>query len=419
MQTTQNPIRPILLSLSILLATSGCSDTAKPTSVDAALPSDAGNSDTTATPDFDHQADAIDSMLTDDDLDTTDSTIAIDTVVPIDGAEAGLPVPNLKRAYVKDATARHAVCNDGSPAVYYGRKGINGNHNRWVIFLRGGEACTSAAGCAERQTLKPQLMSSTSYAATLTPGGILSPDPAINPDFYDWSHIFIMYCSSDSWSGDKAPTTEAPWDFRGHRILNAIVEDLKVFATNPLANAAEIILSGSSAGAGGVRQNLDHFASLFPTISVKGLADASLGSVIFPNASSQEAADKRQAKTEFWNAQVDSSCLAAQGNTGDCTNSSPLLHGYISTPYFVFLDQHDSYVTKGSTDQTLLDQLAQQVRSDLAPLSGAFSTRKGFHTALNNDTRFAKTKIQGSSYADVFGNWYFNRTGPKNLVAAP
>lgn len=396
----------VLLVAPLLAAPLACSDTLRPPdSVDASV-----NLDTLELGGADAQGDSL--KLVPDGIDTE----APDAEAPDTDAQAALPKPNLQRAYVTDATNRQAVCNDGTPAVYYARKGINGNNNRWIFFLKGGEACTTPAECTERQSLKPELMSSATYAASLTAEGLLSPDPAINPDFYDWTHVYVMYCSSDSWTGDKGPTTEAPWDFRGHRILNAVVEDLKAYAANPLANATEVILSGSSAGAGGVRQNLDHFASLFPGISVKGLADASLGSVIFSNARSTQAADKRQAKADFWNAQSDASCLAALGNSGSCTNSSAQLHDFITTPYFVYLDQHDSYITKGSADPTLLDELAAQVRSDLAPLPGAFSTRLGFHVALVMDARFAKTKIQGHSYAEIFGNWYFNRTGPKSVI---
>ena len=67
-----------------------------------------------------------------------------------------------------------AVCNDGSPgAIYYAA----GDPMKWVVYLAGGGWCWDEATCAARFDSSPELMSSTSYAQTLSLGGIFSTEP--------------------------------------------------------------------------------------------------------------------------------------------------------------------------------------------------------------------------------------------------
>ena len=49
---------------------------------------------------------------------------------------------------------------------------------------------------------KTALGSSKSWAKTATFGGLLSPDPLVNPDFYNWNLAFLNYCDGASFSGD-------------------------------------------------------------------------------------------------------------------------------------------------------------------------------------------------------------------------
>ncbi len=74
--------------------------------------------------------------------------------------------------------AADAVCNDASPAVLYHAAGDPLN---WLVYLQGGGWCYDEQTCAERFTSSPQLMSSTSYSATISLGGIFSTNPAESP----------------------------------------------------------------------------------------------------------------------------------------------------------------------------------------------------------------------------------------------
>src|SRR3990170_3449932 len=73
----------------------------------------------------------------------------------------------LQKITVRDAARRQAVCNDGSPAVYYFRPGSGAGANRWVIFLVGGGFCFSVDSCWLREILNPELMTSTDKPATV------------------------------------------------------------------------------------------------------------------------------------------------------------------------------------------------------------------------------------------------------------
>ena len=40
------------------------------------------------------------------------------------------------------------------------------------------------------------------------PRGILSDDPLQNPNFHDWTHVYLWYCSSDSHLGDASKSEQ-------------------------------------------------------------------------------------------------------------------------------------------------------------------------------------------------------------------
>jgi hypothetical protein len=75
-----------------------------------------------------------------------------------------------------------AVCNDGSGAALYFRKGSD--VSTWLVYLQGGEWCWDAASCAARQQQAPWLMSNTGHQ--LEPpatwmGGAFECNTARNP----------------------------------------------------------------------------------------------------------------------------------------------------------------------------------------------------------------------------------------------
>ena len=217
---------------------------------------------------------------------------------------------------ITNAVQRGALCNDFSSAGYFIRKNPDSSTNtsqglesrsKWIIFLEGGGGCTTPRSCNERfieQSIRKQytqtvngstfvdvaqawndyeesLLSVTSKLMTtiwrfsepyrqnmdnvweIEGRDLLSVDEKENPDFHDYNHVLIPYCSSDLWLKktrnyvkaqeskfqflfDPEIATEHQFTFRGASIFQSVIEDL--FAYHEFSNAHQVLLGGSSAG---------------------------------------------------------------------------------------------------------------------------------------------------------------------------
>lgn len=177
----------------------------------------------------------------------------------------------LKRYTVQDAAARGALCNDGTPAIYYYRNcTANGDRKpgdptdycakggeqgvlevRWMIYLDPlGDAgwCHDTSTCAARPNF---LKSSANAPSWRNPSGLLSPYPEANPNFYKQHTVIIPSCSSDLFLGDRVgPDSDSGLYFAGRRIVQAVLEDLGNPAMQfdgiggPLQKADTVVLAG-------------------------------------------------------------------------------------------------------------------------------------------------------------------------------
>lgn len=136
------------------------------------------------------------------------------------------------------------LCNDGTVPIFYVHEGTT-EPNRWVIYFEGGSSCQSPDDCEDRFDADTRAkMGSGCYfsgsgvtcgqsigafdpSGGLTPPGpvksfnglLVDTDPAtpaaaVQP--YDgWTHVYLDYCSSDTWSGQGGvmPTEEAGFTF--------------------------------------------------------------------------------------------------------------------------------------------------------------------------------------------------------------
>ncbi|GJP77416.1 hypothetical protein CLOP_g7813 [Closterium sp. NIES-67] len=173
-----------------------------------------------------------------------------------------------------------AKCLDGSPPGYYFRPGTGGGKHMWHIYLPHGGWCLTAAQCATRS--RTALGSSTFYPddptnATLSPNfnGILSSNSTANPPFYNWNLVRLIYCDGAGYSG-TAGRLEVHNDtvlyLDGWNIVQAVFEDLK--ANRGIKSAAQILLSGSSAGGQAVISLCDRIAGALPWAATKCIADS-------------------------------------------------------------------------------------------------------------------------------------------------
>lgn len=90
-----------------------------------------------------------------------------------------------------DASAR---CLDGTLSGYYHQAPAGGAaKDKWIFFLEGGGECTTAAACDA--ALDSALGSSKYFKQSIYMPFFLTDDAAVNPDFHDWHHVDVPYCS--------------------------------------------------------------------------------------------------------------------------------------------------------------------------------------------------------------------------------
>lgn len=158
-------------------------------------------------------------------------------------------------------------------------------------------------------------------------GGILSADPKENPDFADANHVFVPYCSSDSWSGTNPGKSNGDRAFMGNLIVQEVVRELADY--NQLLFAKELYLAGSSAGATGVLVNVDLVAKMVAKVGilVRGIVDSgwfldnqpfNAGGGDCPNGQCHSVIDDLKAGVELWGAKVPEGCLQEYPERWQC-----------------------------------------------------------------------------------------------------
>jgi hypothetical protein len=117
-----------------------------------------------------------------------------------------------------------ALCLDGSPAAFYIRPGSNANAAKWIVHLEGGGWATDLGGHFSRSQVKRPFLrsaafplsqaarrsirlvtlaqtalgSSLNYTSTASFDNfdILSSDASRNPDFHDWTGVYIKFAAT-------------------------------------------------------------------------------------------------------------------------------------------------------------------------------------------------------------------------------
>ncbi|XP_028775468.1 pectin acetylesterase 5-like [Neltuma alba] len=174
---------------------------------------------------------------------------------------------------LRNAKDRGAFCLDGSLPGYHFQKGFGSGSNNWLLHIEGGGWCNTMSSCSQR---KMTALGSSKYMdRQIRFSGILSSDPAQNPDFFSWNKVKIRYCDGASLAGH--PENEIKKGnklfFRGQLIWEALIDELLSIG---LSEAKEALLSGCSAGGLATLIHCDAFRGLLPKeATVKCLADAS------------------------------------------------------------------------------------------------------------------------------------------------
>jgi hypothetical protein len=350
---------------------------------------------------------------------------------PADAQQSAL----MSRHEVAVANRPNAVCNDGTRPVFYFQPGIGDAGNKWVFWFEGGGGCSSDASCRARAENAHDLTSSADRPnASMIPEGILSTVPKVNPDFASYAHVYVHYCTSDMYAGDTERQIDGkPWQFRGAEVVQALLDQLTaqpIAGAPTLATATDVLVTGSSAGAQGVHNNLDRIAARLPQASVKGIADAGWSPLASQPYVAPGATPVRRdpaATFAYLNARPDESCLAANPtHPGDCLNEQ-FAFPYIATPMLVYADQKDPALLEGMNirggpqnpaEAAYVDVFAKSVRDTLAAEAPAyFAPDRNFHTVLPIP-EYATVAIDGVTFGGVLHRWYFGIPGNVRIAAS-
>lgn len=308
----------------------------------------------------------------------------------VGGLSEGSGATFLERHVLDTTVFPDALCNDGSPAIFYFRPADDPAFaNKWVVELQGGGGCSSPELCAKRwcgvdTNFSKTQMTSTTSPLTTDGTGILARSrdgvlPADNP-LEHYNQVLIKYCSSDTWRGTaRDAAVEAPHPstgvltpyrlhFLGHRIVEATLATLQRDPTPALRhvgldaelpdldNATEVVLAGASAGGGGVTFSLDWLQQTLvdrqPATEVLGLIDSTFAPELigldFTSSTfclqqglcSDEAflTYGESAQDDFWHAVSEESCEsfhAADGAAWKCASDTHVILHHLQTPFFV------------------------------------------------------------------------------------
>ncbi len=360
----------------------------------------------------------------------------------------------------------HAVCNDGSQAGFLFRRGYGAASTRWVIYLDEGGQCSSQAECAQRQLSQPVAdLSDTAFVnGTKKPSplaGILSPSPALNPDFYDANLVQVLYCSSDEWMGEKdgnsamtssqilASNNANNWYFDGHAIVQAVI--LMLQQKYGLNNASDVLFTGGSAGAYGVFMNANYVSGLLPLgTRFAALADSGYSPSNFPDydpATGGQAPPPDVLVTNmvqgqsYWNSVGDFDCAWASNQAGNGFNNLacdyPDVLAENSTyqiPLFIRASYQDHYILGQygiTTPITAMEKpyvanfanaMAQSLNSTNIWLS-FFGLNITTHTMINSldltDQTYTFPNASPSTLAAAIGVWYRNPCAAPRWMQAP
>ena len=357
-----------------------------------------------------------------------------------ESSEVPMPQQRLDRYVIDQAKHPKALCNDGTTPVFYYRPGVGSGTNNWVIWFKGGGTGYS------RETMRTRHISVTSSDQWMTAeystlgsggnqnsadgeaGGIMSALPEENPDFYNWNVAYLVYCSSDGWTGTREASEQSGnMHFAGHYIVDAMIDALKteaIVGTQNLNSAERVIFSGSSAGAQGLRSNLDRLAAMLDFADVRGISDA--GVFLFGIPEFEAIFDATtQEQHQVWQAELDESCVADYPSEAwRCLSGGFLVaNGYVETPMFIHQDQEDiklqeAFTATGFDLETYLPRVGEATRPLLEEQDGVYSPIQGRHIILNSN-RFARFRFDGHTMAGIFGNWYFDREGPTTVIQYP
>ncbi|CAL4951103.1 unnamed protein product [Urochloa decumbens] len=251
------------------------------------------------------------------------------------------PPDPVELTLMADAHDKGAVCLDGSPPGYHMQTGSGAGSRSWLIHLQGGGWCDTVRSCSSRSM--NYLGSSKFMQRQINFTGILSNDPALNPDFYSWNRVLVRYCDGASFAGDSQHEDgNSTLFFRGRRIWEAVLDELM---QKGLSQSKQALLTGCSAGGLATLLHCDDFRARFPQeVTVKCFPDAGF----FVDA--KDLSGQRYMRSVFDGVvhlqnvtdSLPKDCLLANKDPTECFFPSELIKS-IRTPTFILNSAYDSW----------------------------------------------------------------------------
>eukprot|EP00928_Gymnodinium_smaydae_P048347 TRINITY_DN32309_c0_g1_i1.p1 TRINITY_DN32309_c0_g1~~TRINITY_DN32309_c0_g1_i1.p1 ORF type:complete len:446 (+),score=72.95 TRINITY_DN32309_c0_g1_i1:36-1340(+) len=237
-----------------------------------------------------------------------------------------------------------AVCTDGTPAGYY-YSASETESTDWIIHLQGGGWCFDEQGCNHRCPAgsTSSQCSSKLWEDHLPVLGLMKPGRA----FENANLVVVRYCTSDAHMGDSEAFG---MQFRGHRVLQATLDDLVARQGLGAERGHRIVISGNSAGARGAMIHLGYIKKMVggevsKRVSVLGILDSPLWldeAVLNPNVFSWRAQSQLFVEN-----------MKPKHFGGDCLRDNPdeswkcilaeYRLPYVRVPYIVIAAQYDSF----------------------------------------------------------------------------
>ncbi|XP_031334344.1 palmitoleoyl-protein carboxylesterase NOTUM-like isoform X2 [Photinus pyralis] len=324
----------------------------------------------------------------------------------------------LKKVFLSN---RSITCNDGSQAGFYLRK--SHSSKTWIIYLEGGWYCFDQQTCRNRWLRQRHFMTSSQWPETRNEGGILSPNEEENPFWWNANHVFVPYCTSDSWSGSRKSRDEM-FTFMGTLIVQQVVKDLVPLG---LKNSTKLLLTGSSAGAVGVMINLDPTRALLndvlnlKQIEVRGVADSGWFLDRTPYAPTlRPAVDAIRKGMQLWHAKVPKRCRKIYGSEPWNCYFGYRLYPTLKTPLFIFqwlfdevqmnADNVGAPVTKQQWDY--IHKMGDALRQSFENVSAVFAPSCISHSVLTKKD-WLNVKIEDVSLPQALYCWERQHLKPR------
>lgn len=320
-----------------------------------------------------------------------------------------------------------ARTGDGSAGGYYFLKGKGEDASKYVVYLQGGGECRTLSDCHNWFRSGKADSSSWSSTKSLESSNVLDTDCTNNPDFCNWSKVFLPYVTADMWSGTRMDQCEelGGYYFSGHNILRAFVEDLKQHGDYVAPSHA--LITGSSAGGIGALTHTDFFADAWSSAVVKGAPEcgffyAGVSAKTDYGQGSETPASSLGFISE-WAPYFSPACSDATGGNMSLCTDAHFLYPHVKSPLFIRENLFDTaklgncgFNAQSDGDVEYLKAWGKWMKAQLAVVRQ--SAKDGYFVAscLQHGGNFgfeSSPVINGVNMRDALSNWYFEK-GDRN-----